>query len=473
MAGDRRGKFQGSVLSATTFSLRGIERRDVTLLGLALVAGMLAAVSPKFAIVFVVAAGTLLLMIAKPSAFVPLLIASVYFGSIRFGDLTIARVIGPFAFVVAVVMALRNGTWGLRGSSLHRWIGAYGLLAVASLYWTQDDRGTVVLLSSLTLAVTYMLAIVGLTRTREDLELAMRTFPFAALGLSITGSVAFLAYGGAIAAQPLIGDRNFFAAFLVVALPPSFALLRSAEQAWLRAAAVAAIAMCLMGVVVSGSQGGMLALLGMVVAAVLLTPDPRWRRRAVPVLVLAAPLVAVLATVILTSGGSDTAGTSTKVAITRSSVDRVNLWRGALHGYQENPVLGLGFGGFAGNASKLMLETPGVELRLYKLPRVPQEPHNSYLEALVELGPLGLFIYLGMIGAAAATLARVLKRTRSTGDTVLSRTSHSLLLSLIGFAIAAFFLSIQTNRGWWVIFGLTIVCGRLMIESETREPASA
>ncbi len=434
---------------------------------MATVTGLLAVVAPKLAVLFVVASGTALLMVSRPVAFVPLLIVSVFFGSITFGGLTIARLIGPFAFIVAVTTAIRSGSFGLRGSHIHRWIGAYCLLAIASLYWTWDEPGTVTLLFSLMLAVTYMLAIVGLTRTRADLQLAMNAFPFAALGLSVVGLAAFVKYGGAIAAQPVIGDRNFFAAFLVVALPPSFAMLTQARQRWLRAVAGAAIVMCLVGVVVSGSQGGMLALLGVAVAASLLVPDRRWRRRTVPALLLAAPVVAVLAITILSGGGATTSGSvNTQTAIQRSSVDRVNLWRGAWYGYQQSPVLGLGFGGFAPNASQLMLETPGVDLKRYNLPQFPQEPHNSYLEALAELGPMGLFIYLGMIGSAAATLLRVLRRARIDGDTIVGTTSLSLLLSLTGFAVASFFLSIQTNRGWWVIFALTIVAARIASEPD-------
>lgn len=455
-------------MSAAAASLRELDRRDAAFLALALTAGLLAAVSLKLAVVFVAAAGTALLMIARPSAFVPLLIASVYFGSIKFGDLTIARLIGPFAFIVAVVTALRNGTWGLRGSTLHRWIGAYGLLAVASLYWTWDSGGTVELLFSLTLAVTYMLAIAGLTRTREDLELAMATFPFAALALSLAGLAAFAAYGGAIAAQPLIGDRNFFAAFLVVAVPPSFAIARGTGPAWLRSVAVAAIVMSIVGIAVSGSQGGMLSLLGVVLLGALIMPEPRVRKRVATGLLLATPVIIVAVFLILSAGGPATSGGTREVAISRSSVDRTNLWQAAWYGYQQSPVVGVGFGAFPAHAADLMLQTPGVDLKNYNIPRFPQEPHNSYLEALTALGPLGLFIYLGMIGSAAATLARVRGRAAELGERVIASASESLLLSLTGFAIAAFFLSIQTNRGWWVIFGLTIACARILSERDAQ-----
>lgn len=398
----------------------------------------------------------------RPSAFVPVLIASVFFGAVSVGSLTLARIVGPIAFVVAVVHALRTDSFGLGQTTIHRWIAAYGLLAVASLYWTWDSPSTVGLLFSLLIAVAYMLAITGLTLTREDLRLALWTFPFAAIALAALGLVAFGMYGGAIAAQPLIGDRNFFAAFLVVAIPPSVAMFALTHDRRLRAVAVIAVAMSVAGVVISGSQGGAFALLGSAMLAALIVPPARLRRRTLPVLVVLIPVIIAAVVLILTAGGPDTAGAGgTQAAVKKASVDRVNLWRGAVHAYQLEPLTGIGYGAYAPHAAQLMLETPGVDLKNYNLPRHPQEAHNTYLESLAELGPLGLLLFAGMVGNAALVLARVLREARRRDDADFTAASLALLVSLFGFAIASFFLSVQTNRGWWVLVALAIASARI------------
>lgn len=462
-------------MNAYSATLRRQQGADAIFAAAAVLIGVLAAFSLKFAVAALVAAAVIAFMSLRPSAFVPLLITSVFFGAVTFGSLTMARVVGPIALLVAVVHALRTGTLGLRGTTIHRWIAAYGLLCVASLLWTWDEESTRGLIVSLLLAVTYMLAITGLTRTRDDLQLAMATFPFAAIALSAMGLVAFQTYGGALAAQTLIGDRNFFAAFLVVAIPPSVAFYVQARATWMRVVAVVAVAMSVAGVVISGSQGGMLALLGIALLGLAIAPPPRWRRRLLPLLVVLVPAVIVAITLILTSAGPGTGGAGgTQAAITKASVDRVNLWLGAVHAFREEPLVGVGFGAYAPNSAQLMLETPGVDLKNYNLPDHPQEAHNTYLESLAELGPLGLALFLGIIVNTAYVLGRIARRSRRVGDLQMTATSLALLTSLFGFAIASFFLSVQTNRGWWVIFALTIACAHILLEeSESAAPRAA
>lgn len=449
-------------MTTATASLRPERTSDFFFVGLAISGGLLVAVSPKLGIAAVLAACVAAVMLRRPSVFVALLIVSVFFGAVKIGGLTMARIVGPIALVVTGVVVLNRRTFGLKGSTIHRWIGAYGLLAVASIFWTLNSGDTYSLLISLILAVTYMLAITTLIQTRDDLELAMMTFPFAAIGLALLGMVALSIYKNPIAAEPLIGDRNFFAAFLVVALPPSVLLFIRARSFWLKAAAVMAIALIVIAVVRSGSQGGMLSMLGVAVAACLIVPRPAVRRKLLPVFLVLLPLAVVTATLILSAGGAATTGTSSaKSAIQKSSVDRVNLWLGAAAAARAYPLTGVGYGSYAPNAAAFMLETEGVDLQNYNLPQHPQEAHNSYLEALAELGPLGLFLFLGMIGSTVFALSRALRNAHLSGDRQMAAISQTLLLSLIGFAIASVFLSVATNRGWWVLFALAIVVARI------------
>jgi O-antigen ligase len=96
-------------------------------------------------------------------------------------------------------------------------------------------------------------------------------------------------------------------------------------------------------------------------------------------------------------------------------------------------------------------------------------PHNSYLEALVELGPLGLWFFLRMY---LLTL-RALQRTRST---MLARASPStdqveravltraMQYGVLGNMVAGFFLSDAYSMLPWVIFGLTAAVSALPVE---------
>lgn len=456
-------------MSAQAASLRSRgTAADAAALAAVAVAAVLAALSLKYALAFVGVVAVVYAMVhfARPAMLVPALIFSVYFGALHFGPLTIARVVGPVALMAAIIGAYRHNDLGLRGSPIHRWIAVYGTVAVASLYWSNEPGASASLIISLVLAVCYTAAITTLTRTREDLHTAMEAIPLIALALSAAGLGIFLVRQSAIAAEPIIGDRNFFAAFLAVAMGPAGILVFRPRARWHRPAGLLALAFIVTGIVASGSQGGMLSMLGVIVLAAIIAPPAHIRRRTLPLMVFAAPLMIALFVLILSSGGQNTSGAAdTRTAILKSSVDRVNLWRGALHAYADKPVTGIGYGAYAPRSSEYMLDTPGVDLIRFNLPDHAQEAHNSYIEALAELGPVGLLAFVGMILATALTLIRLMRWGRSHDDPQIADTAVALLLSVFAFAIASFFLSVPTTRCWWMIFGLTIAAAHMVWKS--------
>lgn len=434
---------------------------NIAAFGLALAAGALAAVKAPLALVLVLVMAVAAALYLHPRAFVPLLIASVYFGAVAVGGIPLARLVGPIALPVAVIAGIRHNGFDLRGTRLPFWIAGYTALALASIYWSQSIDGTYGLLFSLALAIVYMLAIVVLTRTRADLRLALAAFPAAAVVLFALGVVAFAIGDTPENARTLIGDRNFAAAFMAISLPVSVILAIGPRHRWERPLGVVASVCAVVGIIKTGSQGGALALLGVTIIGAVIGPRPHLRRRIAPALVVALPLIVTLVVVILSAGGPNTSSDSIKMSIERSSIDRLNLWRGALHAYRPHPLTGIGYGAYAEHSAQYMLDTPGVNLKLYNLPTHPQEAHNTYVEELTELGPLGLGLFTALIASCLMTLGKILRRARLERDVELEQFSLALILSIAGFAIASFFLSVATNRGWWVIFGLTIAAARI------------
>lgn len=67
------------------------------------------------------------------------------------------------------------------------------------------------------------------------------------------------------------------------------------------------------------------------------------------------------------------------------SSTRFSLWKSALEQYLQKPYLGYGVGALWG----------GFAISRFHLdPVPPHSPHNDYLQLLVELGPMGLFLFL-------------------------------------------------------------------------------
>ena len=87
--------------------------------------------------------------------------------------------------------------------------------------------------------------------------------------------------------------------------------------------------------------------------------------------------------------------------------------------------------------------------------------HNSYLEALVELGPVGLALLVAVIAVTDWMLMRVFARAGAQRDDVTRIVAATLLLALLSLAISMGFLSIALNKPLWIIVGLTIALERM------------
>ena len=75
------------------------------------------------------------------------------------------------------------------------------------------------------------------------------------------------------------------------------------------------------------------------------------------------------------------------------------IWRAALDGWQDHPLLGLGVGGFQANSGRLLSSPAGVSLDPRSVLFEGIRIHNLYLELWVELGPVGLLLLLALLGA--------------------------------------------------------------------------
>lgn len=104
-------------------------------------------------------------------------------------------------------------------------------------------------------------------------------------------------------------------------------------------------------------------------------------------------------------------------------------------------------------------------------------PHNSYLEALVELGPLGLWFFLRMyfltLRALQRTRSTMLARARPPTDHVERAVlARALQYGVLGNMVAAFFLSDAYSMLPWTIFGLVTAISALPNDRVSPKSAS-
>jgi O-antigen ligase len=151
---------------------------------------------------------------------------------------------------------------------------------------------------------------------------------------------------------------------------------------------------------------------------------------------------------------------------------REEIWKAAEHSIRERPLLGVGFGAFPSVSNDFLYNTPGVDLGKFP-PRLHGiEAHSAYIGTTAELGPFGLFLFIGVIVSTMLALRRTAVRARDAGAHFLSRVSNALVLSLIGWAISSMFIETETSRPLWIVIGLSLALPKLVSAYASRPDPS-
>jgi len=391
----------------------------------------------------------------------------VFLEGIALGGVQLSRAIGPLAALILIFYLINNrGVVRFPSKSVLIAAGAYAAWAIMSTLWTTEMgqvsspySGTVYQLASLVLSFIFMLACAVLI---ERMQVARRVIAAIWTMAVIVGLVAIAEYlSGAGRAVGYTGDANFFAATQVVALPVAVAFATTAKGRAKRMIAFLGTAVIAGSVLTSLSRGGILALLGILF---LLAIQPARIFFSSPARKRAAILAALVgATAMLALSYSDLKQrTSSIFNLKEGTSGRTFLWEAAVTGWKEHPGLGLGYGAYPPNSNRLLLSTPGTDLSVYALRPNGQVVHNAYLGSLTELGPVGLLLFIAVLGSAYSTLRRTAKQADLENDLYLATLARALAVALCGYALTSVFLSTETDRALWILLGITLALPRFL-----------
>jgi O-antigen ligase len=176
-------------------------------------------------------------------------------------------------------------------------------------------------------------------------------------------------------------NHNHYAGLMEMLVPiPLVLALTQLASTRTRTAAAAAAALMVGTIFLSGSRGGMLAIVAeLVILAVLLVKQKRNLRTAV----LVGVFLAIVVGFILWVGGDAVVKRWASVDSSRAEISsdvRLNIDRDAFRMWSKKPVLGWGLGTF-----------PVVypQFRTFYTNSFVNEAHNDYLQLLTEMGLLG------------------------------------------------------------------------------------
>jgi O-antigen ligase len=217
-------------------------------------------------------------------------------------------------------------------------------------------------------------------------------------------------------------DPNDFSLVLGVAIMVGLYCVVEQKRWLIRIAWLAATGVLTYALLLTGSRGGFLALLGG--GAVLTITRFGWRR-SILIGALALPIVLFL------FGGRQTAIDINDKGDTAQG--RILLWRDSLMLFRAAPVFGIGVGGLA--------EENGLVA------------HNSYVHAFTELGFVGGTLFIGSLYIPLVALRKVSPNTIRSADPEVLRWRPYILALTVAYAVGLFTLSRCYSLPTYLVLG--------------------
>ena len=385
------------------------------------------------------------------------------------GSLPLAKVAMGIALILLIVKWKRLPKLSASTASFSRTVGALVILAVVTAPFSiWPGKSLQFLTQQLPVMAAAVIVCCKISYTWDVLRGIMRILIVAAVALALAALSAF--HGGRAGASASY-DTNDLAYVLVSILPLALAFALTARTKVKRLINAAVCAVLLIALLLTSSRGGLIGLVSMLAVIVLIPlrrpQDGKSRNRIVlPVagLVCASMLVwsylpaetRERLSSVLQLGSDYNMDAANKTG-------RSGIWERNFHAALRRPV---GYG------------VDSIQMVDFRNGGMFKTAHNSYLQVLVELGFLGLLLFMRMYVLSWRALQRVRQNLLAAApseehDQVLVF-ARMLQVALVGNAVSGFFLSMAYNMLLWVLFAVVIACVSLLTAtSATAAPASS
>ena len=321
-----------------------------------------------------------------------------------------------------------------------------------------------------------LFAIAGCVMTLREFNRLM-TVLAAAAGVNVLAGRLFANQisGRLELAGTTISDPNDYAAHLILVLPFLLLVIMEPRRSTMVRALASGLTLYGLYLIIStGSRGGLLAL-GVAVLFCIWKLRPRQKIAvAMVAAILACAAIVVIPQQVLSrfatifSSDNKLENDGALSAATESAEARNYLLRQSVLVTLSHPFFGVGMGQFQnyeGEMSRKAIGGPGYW----------NETHNSFTQASSEMGIPALLFYLAAIIATYRMLDRVYRLAQQQSSTPgvqrIKVTAFYLLLSLVGFCAASFFLSLAYRFYLPAFAGLAIALGRAVKQCAAPAPS--
>lgn len=421
--------------------------------GTAAIVGVLAGIEPQLAI-----AGALGLI------FVVIVLADLAWGLALFSFLTFVALMplnaGPALSVVKAAGLMLALSWLAsvttrthaksdffrENSALS--VLVLGLLAwiILSQVWASDAAEVRSFFSRLALNAILFVIVFSAVGGERDLRLLLMALVVGSTASAVVGIVQSPDPGAAERLAGTLGNPNELAAVLVVGAVLAVGYAAATPRSPLvRLFAILCGALCLLGVLMTLSRAGLLALATVAVSSVFLAG--RWRGRFAVAGVIAACLAVFYIQFVIPPEARE------RVLSGGGGTGRVDLWTVGYRMIEDKPVLGVGAGNFPITSIDYLLE-PGLLTRSDFIVSDPKVAHNTYIEMFAELGIVGFLLFCGMILACLVYAWRAARIFEREGRLQMEILTRAVLIGLLGLLAADFFQSAQFQKALWLLLAV-------------------
>lgn len=249
----------------------------------------------------------------------------------------------------------------------------------------------------------------------------------------------------------IAGDANYFATCLLLVLPMTAYFLKIKGPLWRRWFCAGSLLIMLGAFTLASSRGGLVGLCAVILYMIVYSGQSRRGAIAISLLLLPMLLFSPASPLerMLHPNYGDYVGAQV----------RREFWRIGLDMIANNPLSGIGLGNFtAQSVSEVARDFKGIAC-------------NTFLEVAAELGIPGLLAYCAVLTGALFSAGKLRTRGKRTGDLRLQYVGQAMQAGLLGFAVAAVFVSAEYQKPFWIMTALTATVPTLLrdIRDESRD----
>lgn len=196
------------------------------------------------------------------------------------------------------------------------------------------------------------------------------------------------------------------------------------------------------------SRGGLVGLGAVVVLGILLAG----KRRRLPMALTALAGGLCMAGYYLAVASPAARARITNISVSSSS-GRNDIWTVGWRIVEAHPLTGVGVGNFINSTVKYLF-APGALPSSRYIVDLPEVAHNIYLQILAEIGAVGLFVFLCLVGGLVWCGLRAAREFAQSGDSTMEILSRAVVISIGGMLVTDFFISDQFNKVLWIELAL-------------------